>query len=50
MNEVREQKRERRLVLARETVRRLADPRAAAMGPQTSCIDPCCEQTAVSLV
>lgn len=49
MNQAREQNRERRLVLNRETVRRLADPRAAVMGPQTSCIDPCCEQTAVSL-
>ena len=49
MNEAREQKRDRRLVLNRETVRRLADARFAVMGPQTSCIDPCCEQTVVSL-
>jgi hypothetical protein len=49
MNQAREQKRERRLVLNRETVRRLADPASAVMGPQTSCIDPCCEQTVVSL-
>ena len=39
------QKSPKKLVLHRETLRKLEDPRSVAFGPQTSCIDPCCADT-----